>query len=165
MSDDDGSGSGSESDEPIKWFPPEEFHIPHETQEEEEWNEDHVKLAYMIFLYAKCAQTPEDKESWIRELPMMCIVYEGVVCGALDFDYAPCSMLVSYEGRSRRRWLNISQEGKAAVDDLREKDMLNGLKLSAEDFQPVTAYQISMKGLAFLKDCCTEEMKEDVRKR
>ena len=164
MSDDDGSGSGSESDEPIKWFPPEEFHIPHETQEEEEWNEDHVKLAYMIFLYAKCAQTPEDKESWIRELPMMCIVYEGVVCGALDFDYAPCSMLVSYEGRSRRRWLNISQEGKAAVDDLREKDMLNGLKLSTEDFQPVTAYQISMKGLAFLKDCCTEEMKEDVRK-
>ena len=67
MSDDDGSGSGSESDEPIKWFPPEEFHIPHETQEEEEWSEDHVKLAYMIFLYAKCAQTPEEKESWIRD--------------------------------------------------------------------------------------------------
>ena len=36
-----------------------------------------------------------------------------------------------------------------AVDDLREKKMINGLKLSTEDFQPVTAYQVSQKGLQF----------------
>jgi hypothetical protein len=143
-------------------MPPEEFHDPHEVQEEEEWTEQHVKLCYMISLYARCAATPTDKEGWVRELPMLCIVYEGVIKGAIDFDYAPSSMLVSFEGRSRRRWLNISQEGKAAIDDLREKGMLNGLKLTTEDFQPVTAYQISMKGLAFLKDCNTPEWTEDV---
>ena len=44
MSDDDGSGSGSESDEPIKWFPPEEFHIPHVTQEEEVLKTQYMKL-------------------------------------------------------------------------------------------------------------------------
>ncbi len=37
--------------------------------------------------------------------------------------------------------MNLSQEGKAAVDDLREKELVNGLKLSTEDFQPVTAFQ------------------------
>eukprot|EP00945_MAST-04E_sp_MAST-4E-sp1_P002910 g2910.t1 len=163
MSDDgSGSGSGSESEEPILWMPPEEFHIPHEPQEEEEWTADHAKLAYMVSLYAKCAANPHEKEGWVRELPMLCIVYEGVIGGAIDFDYAPSSMLVSYEGRSRRRWLNISQEGKSAIDDLREKHMLNGLKLTTEDFQPVTAYQISFKGLAFIKDCVTEEWKQEV---
>lgn len=87
----------------------------------------------------------------MRQLPLNVIMYQGITAGALDFDYAPCSMLVSFEGRSRRIWLNITQEGKAAVDDLREKGLLNGLKLSTEDFQPVTAYQVSMKGLEFLK--------------
>ena len=55
---------------------------------------------------------PQIKKAGCRELPMLCIVYEGVIKGAIDFDYAPSSMLVSFEGRSRRRWLNISQEGK-----------------------------------------------------
>ena len=34
------------------------------------------------------------------------------------------------------------QEGKAAIDDLREKGLINGLKLSTEDFRPVTAFQV-----------------------
>ena len=93
------SDDGSGSDEPIRWMPPEEFHDPHEVQEEEEWTEQHVKLCYMISMYARCAATPTDKEGWVRELPMLCIVYEGVIKGAIDFDYAPSSMLVSFEGR------------------------------------------------------------------
>lgn len=52
---------------------------------------------------------------------------------------------------AKRVFLNITQEGKAAVDDLREKEHINGLKLSTEDFQPVTAYQVSHKGLDFIK--------------
>ena len=46
--------------------------------------------------------------------------------------------------------MNITQEGKAAVDDLREKER-NGLKLSTEDFQPVTAFQVSIRGLELVK--------------
>lgn len=45
------------------------------------------------------------------------------------------------DGKSRRVWLNVTQEGKAAIDDLREGKLVNGLKLSTVDFQPVTAYQ------------------------
>ena len=39
-------------------------------------------------------------------------------------------------------WLNISQEGKDDIDDIREGGLINGLKLSSEDLQPITAYQV-----------------------
>ena len=47
------------------------------------------------------------------------------------------------------------------MDDLREKELINGLKLSTEDFQPVTAYQVSKKGLDFLKQV-PPDMKQSV---
>jgi hypothetical protein len=31
------------------------------------------------------------------------------------------------------------------VDDLRELGLVNGLKLTSEDFQPITAFQVSLK--------------------
>lgn len=154
--------SDSEDEDLIRWTPPDKFFLPYEEHEDEEWNEDHIKLLYMVSLYAKCAMTPQDKEGWIRQLPLYCLMYEGVAKGVLDFDYAPQSMLISYEGRSRRVWLNITQEGKAAIDDLREKRMLGALKLATEDFQPVTAYQCTEKGSTFLSDCLTDELKNAV---
>jgi len=47
------------------------------------------------------------------------------------------------------------------VDDLREAEMVNGLKLSTEDFQPVTAFQLSEKGLEFIK-LLPRDLKEGV---
>jgi hypothetical protein len=41
--------------------------------------------------------------------------------------------------------MNVTQEGKSAVDDLREMGFVNGLKLTSEDFQPITAFQVSLK--------------------
>ena len=61
----------------------------------------------------------------------------------LDYDYSPVSTFVSYDGSSRRIYMNISQEGKAAIDELREQKLINGLKISTEDFQPITAYQVA----------------------
>jgi WD repeat-containing protein 35 len=46
--------------------------------------------------------------------------------------------------------MNISQEGKGAVDDLREAKLLNGLKLNSQDSHIVTAYQVSKRGLKLL---------------
>lgn len=80
-------------------------------------------------LYAKCAMSAEESEGWLRQLPLNVLMYQGITGEVLDFDYAPCSTLVSSGGRSRRIWLNVTQEGKAAVDDLREKGMVNGLKV------------------------------------
>ena len=118
--------------------------------EVEEWSEEHCKVLYLVSLYAGAARTPEQREGWVRETPLLVLIFEGITAGALDFDYAPASVLLSHDGLSKRRWLNVSQEGKAAVDDMREAGLVNGLKLSTEDFQPVTALQVSKKGLALL---------------
>ena len=53
-----------------------------EDVEEEEWTDDHLKLLYMISLYAKCAQTVSDSESWIRKNSVLVLIYEGIVAGA-----------------------------------------------------------------------------------
>ena len=113
-----------------------------EEDDEEEWTNDHLKLLYLISRYAECASSPEEREGWIRKNSILVLMYEGIVDGVFDYDYAPQSVLV---GR-KRLWLNITQEGKDDIDDLREGGLLNGLKLSSEDLQPITAYQVSAKG-------------------
>jgi len=132
-----------------------------ESGEKQELECDHAKVLYIISKYARCAVTAQQREGWIRQIPLMVLIYEGVVSGVLDFDYAPGSRLVSAQGSSVRMWINISQEGKSCVDDLREWKLINGLKLSTEDFQPVTAFQVSVKGLKLLKQL-PREWKNDV---
>ena len=131
------------------------FNVPAEhrsegDEEQEFYVENHVLLLHMLSKYAVCASKDTDKETWIRDMPLTVLLFESITEGLIDLDYAPCSKLVTIGSHSRRIWLNISQEGKAAVDDLRENGLLNGLKMSTEDFQPITAYQVSKKGLAFL---------------
>ena len=117
---------------------------------QEEWSEEHAKLLYLISRFAMSARTASDYESWIRHIPILVLLYEGCIAGVLNFDYAPASLRISQGGVSKRLWLNTSQDGKAAIDDLREKNLVNGLKLSTEDFQPVTAYQASQHGMEFV---------------
>lgn len=116
--------------------------VSDEDSDEEEWTNDHLKLLYLISRYAECASSPDQREGWIRKNSILVLMYEGIVDGVFDYDYAPISVMV---GRNRL-WLNITQEGKDDIDDLREGGLLNGLKLSSEDLQPITAYQVSKKG-------------------
>ena len=113
-----------------------------EEGDEEEWSFDHARLIYLVSLYASYAKNIHENETWIRHLPLLVLIYEGIVNGNLDYDYAPFNTLISCNGTSIRRWINISQEGKGAIEDMREKKLLNGLKLSTDDFQPSTAYQV-----------------------
>jgi len=89
------------------------------------------------------------------------LMFEGITAGQLDFDYAPFSTLICHNGVSQRKWMNVTQEGKAAIDDLREAELVNGLKLSTEDFQPVTAFQVSPKGMRFIGQM-PQEVKDGV---
>ena len=111
--------------------------------EEAEWTADHLKLLYLISRYAKVALSADENESWIRKNQLIVLMYECIVAGVLDYDYAPCSMIIG----TKRVWMNVTQEGKDDIDDLREGDLLNGLKLASADLIPVTAYQASEKGL------------------
>ena len=146
---DDNNSSDDDSDDepPFEWEVPDEFiNKDNEFQncKEESWSIEHIRLLYLLSMFARPALTADDEEGWMREIPLICIMYEAITAGVIDLDYAPCSMLVSHEGVSRRVWVNVTQEGKSACDDLREKGLVNGLKLSTEDFQPVTAFQVTI---------------------
>jgi len=82
-------------------------------------------------------------EGWIRKPALVVLIYEGIIAGVLDFDYAPASVCIEH----RRIWMNVSQEGKSDIEFLREEELLNGLQMSSRSFQPVTCYQVSEKGI------------------
>lgn len=44
---------------------------------------------------------------------------------------------------TRRQFLNLSQEGLSAIEDLREQEFLNRLKISTEDNATTTALQVA----------------------
>jgi len=112
----------------------------------------------MISLYSRKATAGTDeKDEWVRKPALIVLIYEGIVAGVLDFDYAPASAMVE----NRRIWMNISQEGKSDLEFLREEELLNGLQMSSMSFQPLTCYQISDKGKELVKRISRKE-KESV---
>ena len=109
--------------------------------------ENQNRILYMVGLYTHAARTEDEKEEWIRKQALQVLIYEGIVLQVLDFDYAPSSVLLGL----KRVYMNTSQEGRSDVDFLREEELLNGLKMSSSEYQPVTCYQISPKGEELLK--------------
>ncbi|KAF1788655.1 hypothetical protein GQ600_18502 [Phytophthora cactorum] len=100
-------------------------------------------------------------QSWIRQIPLLVLMYEGIAAVALNFDYAPAAMVIAQEGRPKRIWMNTTQDGKSAIDDLREANLINGLKLSTKDYHSVTAFQVSLLGLQLLSQA-SKELKANV---
>ncbi|KUF87047.1 WD repeat protein 35 [Phytophthora nicotianae] len=121
----------------------EEEESDEEVEEDTGLTENQNRLLYLISMYSKPAVRASDKEEWIRKPALLVLLYEAIVSKALDYDYAPSSELIE----NKRKYFNISQEGKSDLDFLREEDLVNGLKLSSKSYQPVTCYQISEKGL------------------
>ncbi|KAG7386680.1 WD repeat-containing protein 35 [Phytophthora pseudosyringae] len=117
-----------------------------EVEEDTGLTENQNRLLYLVSLYSKPAVRASDKEEWIRKPALLVLLYEAIVSKALDYDYAPSSELVE----NKRKYFNISQEGKSDLDFLREEDLVNGLKLSSKTYQPVTCFQISEKGLEII---------------
>lgn len=108
----------------------------------------------MISLYSRRA-TPgtDEKDEWVRKPALIVLIYEGIIAGVLDYDYAPASALIG----NRRIWMNVSQEGKSDIEFLREEELVNGLQMSTTSFQPVTCYQISDKGKELVKRISRKE--------
>lgn len=122
----------------------------------EVWPADQVMLLYMLSRYAVCARTIKEEETWIRQIPLLVLMYEGIAAGALNFDYAPAAIVIAQEGRPKRIWMNTTQDGKSAIDDLREANLINGLKLSTKEYHSVTAFQVSLRGLELLAQVSKE---------
>lgn len=89
----------------------------------------------------------------MRKPALLVLLYEGIVAGILDFDYAPASASIE----NRRVWMNISQEGKSDIEFLREEELISGLQMSSKSFQPITCYQIADKGIELVKRISRKE--------
>jgi hypothetical protein len=107
------------------------------------WPLNHLRLLYMLSRFAMYPSSTDEEEKWLRNLPLLVLVYEAIVAGILDYDYSPVCTNIVKNGRSKRVWMNISQDAKAAIDDLREHELINALKTCSEDFQPSTAFQVT----------------------
>lgn len=104
------------------------------------------RLLYLIDLHTKKAEDREGSDRWVRKQALSVLIYEGVVAGIFDYDYAPQSALIE----NRRVWINISQEGQSDIEFLREEELINALIVSSKSFKPVVMYQVSDKGSEFL---------------
>ena len=40
----------------------------------------------------------DEPETWIRELPLLVLVYKGITAGVFEMDYSPQSMTMSHTG-------------------------------------------------------------------
>ena len=127
-----------------------------EEKSDDFWTMNHLKLLYLISKYSHCAQTVHEKERWIRKLPMLVLLYEGIVQRVFEYDYAPVSEVVE----TARVYLNVTQEGKDDLDDLVEGKLVKGLRLSTKEYRSVTAYQISPSGLRLISKRLPDEERQ-----
>ena len=122
------------------------------------WTLNHLKLLYLISKYSHFAQTSAETEQWIRKLPLLVLIYEGIVQKVYDYDYAPASQVIAH----KRVYLNITQEGIYDLDDLVEAKLIKGLRLSTKEHQSVTAYQIAPSGLNLVSKRLPDEERQSV---
>ena len=122
------------------------------------WTLNHLKLLYLISKYSHFAQTSAETEQWIRKLPLLVLIYEGIVQKVYDYDYAPASQVIAH----KRVYLNITQEGIDDLDDLVEAKLIKGLRLSTKEHQSVTAYQIAPSGLNLVSKRLPDEERQSV---
>lgn len=114
------------------------------------WTPSHIRLLYLLSRFAQYPKSTDEEEKWLRSLPLQVMVFEAIVHGLLAFDYSPVCTSIVKDGQSRRLWLNMSHDARAAIDDLREHELVQALKTCSEDFQPSTAFQVTEKGMKVL---------------
>ena len=125
--------------------------------EEEEFTDDMMRLLLVIDAHTR--EGHEDNPIWVKELPLMAIIYQGIVKGVFrDYDYAPWSVPM-LDGT--REWLNVSREGKDDLEDLLNLRMISILRVSTSQYGFVTAYRLTALGQKQINDA-TETIRQEV---
>ena len=124
----------------------------------EEFTEDMMRLLYVIHAYTD--SDDEENPTWVKELPLMAIIYEGIVRGIfVDYDYAPWSVSM-LDGT--REWLNISREGKDDLEDLLNLRYISIIRVSTSQYGFVTAYRLTELGAKVLLSV-PDKIREEVK--
>ena len=125
-----------------------------------EMSPSRLRILYLLSLYTRDDSMSEDSNRWCRMLPLLVIIYEGIIKGVFDHDYAP----QPYKVDGTRMYLNVSQEGLDDVDDLREQGFLMALRLQTDKYQSSMALRTTELGLRYLEEHLDEESKRAVQK-
>jgi len=123
---------------------------------DDEFTDDMMRLLLVIDAYTR--EGHEDNPVWVKELPLMAIIYQGIVKRIFrDYDYSPWSVPM-LDGT--REWLNISREGKDDLEDLLNLRMLSILRVSTSQYGFVTAYRLTESGQEKINDA-TESIRQE----
>lgn len=124
---------------------------------DEEFTDDMMRLLLVIAAYTQ--EGHEENPIWVKELPLMAIIYQGIVKEVFrDYDYAPWSVAM-LDGT--REWLNISREGKDDLEDLLNLRMISILRVSTSQYGFVTAYRLTELGQQKVNEA-TESIKQEI---
>ncbi|MDF1538119.1 MAG: hypothetical protein P1Q69_04370 [Candidatus Thorarchaeota archaeon] len=124
-----------------------------------EVTDDMLTLLLVIETYTKSSDSSH--LDWLKELPLMSIIYEGAVKGIFKgYDYAPWSVSM-LDGT--RHWLNISREGKDDLEDLLDLRYISMLRLSTSQYGYLTAYRLTNRGGKIAQDV-DPKLREKVRR-
>jgi hypothetical protein len=110
---------------------------------------DSKRLLILIDRFSEPAKTRDERETWIKKIPLLSLINRGVRTGIFtEYDTAP--ILVDYMGS--RRFANISKEGEDDVVDLREMGLVERLKLATSHHIYVSAFRITPAGKDTVRD-------------
>jgi WD repeat-containing protein 35 len=120
--------------------------------------QNQMKLLYLIHQYSFASTDQPDKECWIRRIPVLVLLYEGIVSQIFDYDYAPSLEVF----QANRVYLNITQEGKDDIDDLREGGYVEALTLASSEYDQCLAYTTKRTRSDPLLAAMSQEWKDEV---
>lgn len=120
---------------------------------EEPITEQMKRLCYMIAEFTK--QDGKYGVLAFKALPLKALIFKGIIDGVFDYDYAPQSIMYM----DNRRFLNISREGEDDLDDLRDINLLNKIRLATKRHVFIYAYNLTKEGINFLNNIPNEDKK------
>lgn len=101
----------------------------------------------------------DDERVWVKELPLWAIMHYQITNGIYEtYDYSPTP--IQFFGRSSFT-VNLSYEGVDDIEDLRELEILEKIRLSTSQHGFLTAYRITSYGKKLVKHI-SQDVKDQV---
>eukprot|EP00854_Cymbomonas_tetramitiformis_P004599 gene4599-5632_t len=121
---------------------------------------DQIRLLYMVQMYTEDDAGKGREDNWIRELPLLVLVFEGISTKCFTYDYAPKVERI----RGKRVYFNITQEGRHDIDILRSLGLLNALKVTSKNYHSSLSLRISPLGSHYLNHYLDHQSKIEIEK-
>lgn len=118
---------------------------------EQNLTKEHRRLLYLLYILTP-SEHPEEVV-WVKDLPLKALLYEGIIQGVFDWDYAPQSIIF----HGKRKFINVSQEGEDDINDLREMGLVDKLRLSTSEHTHINAFKLSEKGQEKIDDIAQDD--------